>query len=195
MKLISKKSAMMPTIQHAPNEPHVMEAVAVLGDADTFFGFMVPKNLTYITEHQESALRKGKSRSTALLCRAYGEQAVRRNMAMFFVWLKRLWLTDWQDDDIAAMVGGILATKEARLLDYISLLGFFKYLADGRAKLYKATYREVMEAFQTYCPAAKTREASVKARIEAERKPRIDDILSGEQVAELMKKYNKPDNH
>ena len=66
---------------------------------------------------------------------------------------------DWDNLEKSLIATTIANTEQARLLPYTYIVGFFKWLCEGRFPLYAGKLANVMEAFQCYA-----RQASAEVR-------------------------------
>ena len=177
-------------VPYMPQAPHVMQALQKLGSETEFFAIYVPANLYKVCSRQLNAMRTGKSRQVSLIMAAYGTAPVLRCMREHFIWLKMNHLYQWSEQDIDDMAIAILRTVEARLLDWISLLGFFRELASGKIKLYAAGLREVMQAFQDYYKEAHAYDIKLRQELDDERRRAAvpQEKVKKEIIAELIKR-------
>ena len=176
-------------VPYNPTAPHVASALKTMGDEVEFFRPYVPANLYTVFARQINAMRLGKTRQVSLVMAAYGTEPVLRCVREHLIWLKMTNLYNWSDNDVTQLATAILRTEEARLLDFISLLGFFKDVADGKINLFGATQRDVMQALQKYYGGASLRDYKMRKEIETERRinePR--ELLTQEEINELKKK-------
>ena len=179
-------------VPYKPHAPHVMQALQVLGDEKEFFNIYVPANLHTICDRQLNAMRVGKSRQVSLILSAYGTAPVLRCLRLHFIWLKMLNLYSWSETEIDNLAMAILRTVEARLLDWISLLGFFRDIADGRITLYGGSHRDVMQAFQNYFKTARNNDIRLRAILEDEKRKAEapHERVKKEVIEEIIKKAN-----
>ena len=177
-------------VPYTPHAPHVAKALQTLGTEYNFFRYYVPANLHYICRHQENAMRMGKTRQVSLILAAYGTMPVVNTLKEHFIWVNMQNLYGWSDREAEVMAVSILRTEEARLLDWISLLGFFRDIVDGRITLYGGNHRDVMQAFQAYYKTAKLRDNELRTKLarEQEQEQHKAEILRGEAVAKIMEK-------
>ena len=175
-------------VPYTPHAPHVAAALQVLGTEFEFFKQYVPAKLYTNCSDQENKMRQGKTRQTSLILAAYGTEPVLQTLKEHFVWLNLQNLYGWSDREAAMFAMSLLRCEEARLLDWISLLGFFRDIVDGRITLYAGNHRDVMQAFQGYYKTAKLRENELRTRLEREQEQatRKTEILRGEAVAKII---------
>lgn len=178
-------------VPYAPHAPHVAAALQVLGSETEFFRVFVPANLHDVCARQLNAMRLGKTRQVSLIMAAYGTAPVLRCIKEHLIWLKMLLVIDWSAADIEAIAVGILRTEEARLLDWISLLRFFRDIADGRITLYGGNYGSVMQAFQEYNKRARVRDGEMRTQLAQEREQSHAEVLRGEAVAKIIDELKK----
>ncbi len=140
-------------------DPRCKAIIECCGDASKFFGFMTPANLDYIAEHRKDAVRKDKSPSLVMVMLTYGQQATEENIKVFVAYVCIRLGLDWDDFEKTQIASTIANTEEARTLYYVYIVGFFKWLCEGRYPLYAGKLANVMEAFQCYA-----RQASAEVR-------------------------------
>lgn len=175
-------------VPYMPTAPHVAEVMRTMGDESAFFRPFVPANLHAVCCRQLNAMRLGKTHQVSLVMAAYGTEPVLRCIREHLIWLKMTNLYQWNDNEIMQIALAILRTEEARLLDFISLLGFFRDIADGRINLYGATQRDIMVAFQKYYGSAVLRDYKMLKAVEDERKGKEPIVsLSQEEINEIFK--------
>ena len=100
-------------------------------------------------------------------------------------------LYDWSDAEIQLIAVGILRTEEARLLDWITLLRFFRDIADGRITLFGGNYGSVMQAFQEYNRTARVRDGEMRTQLAQEKEKSHAEVLRGEAVAKMIEELKK----
>lgn len=193
MELINnnRRTTAAEIVPYNPKAPHVAEALQQMGDELEFFTIYVPANLHTICDRQENAMRTGKTRQVSLIMAAYGTAPVLRCIKEHLIWLKMLLVIDWSAADIEAIAVGILRTEEARLLDWITLLRFFRDIADGRITLYGGNYGSVMQAFQDYNKRARVRDGEMRTQLAQEREQSHAEVLRGEAVAKMIDELKK----
>ena len=178
-------------VPYNPHAPHVAAALQVLGSETEFFRVFVPANLHDICNRQLNAMRLGKTRQVSLIMAAYGTAPVLRCIKEHLIWLKMQNLYDWSDAEIQLIAVGILRTEEARLLDWITLLRFFRDIADGRITLFGGNYGSVMQAFQDYNRTARVRDGEMRTQLAQEREKSHAEVLRGEAVAKMIEELKK----
>ena len=137
------------------NDPRCKAIVESCGDAARFFGFMTPANLDYIAEHRKDAVCKEKSPALVMVMLTYGQQAAEENIKVFVAYVCIRLGLDWDGFEKSQIASTIANTAEARTLPYTYIVGFFKWLCEGRYPLYAGKLANVMEAFQCYARQAR----------------------------------------
>lgn len=149
----------LPAVRQDTNDPRCKAIVESCGDAARFFGFMTPANLDYIAEHRKDAVCKEKSPALVMVMLTYGQQAAEENIKVFVAYVCIRLGLDWDGFEKSQIASTIANTAEARTLPYTYIVGFFKWLCEGRYPLYAGKLANVMEAFQCYA-----RQASAEVR-------------------------------
>ena len=144
----------LPAVRQDTNDPRCKAIVESCGDAAKFFGFMTPANLDYIAEHRKDAVRKEKSPALVMVMLTYGQQAAEENIKVFVAYTCIRLGLDWDSFEKSQIASTIANTSEARTLPYVYIVGFFKWLCEGRYPLYAGKLANVMEAFQCYAKGA-----------------------------------------
>lgn len=145
----------LPAVRQDTNDPRCKAIVESCGDAAKFFGFMTPANLDYIAEHRQDAVRKEKSPALVMVMLTYGQQAAEENIKVFVAYVCIRLGLDWDGFEKSQIASTITNTAEARTLPYTYIVGFFKWLCEGRYPLYAGKLANVMEAFQFYARQAR----------------------------------------
>ena len=149
----------LPAVLQDTNDPRCKAIAERCGDAARFFGFMTPANLDYIAEHRQDAVRKEKSPALVMVMLTYGQQATEDNIKVFVAYTCIRLGLDWDSFEKSQIASTIANTSEARTLPYVYIVGFFKWLGEGRYPLYAGKLANVMESFQCYA-----RQASAEVR-------------------------------
>lgn len=162
----------LPAVRQDTNDPRCKAIVESCGDAARFFGFMTPANLDYIAEHRKDAVCKEKSPALVMVMLTYGQQATEENIKVFVAYVCIRLGLDWDGFEKSQIASTIANTAEARTLPYTYIVGFFKWLCEGRFPLYAGKLANVMEAFQHYAKGANAEVRKVKEEMEHEQRER-----------------------
>lgn len=162
----------MPAVRQDINDSRCKAIVESCGDAAKFFGFMTPANLDYIAEHRKDAVCKEKSPALVMVMLTYGQQTAEENIKVFVAYVCIRLGLDWDSFEKSQIASTIANTAEARTLPYTYIVGFFKWLCEGRYPLYAGKLANVMEAFQYYAKGASAEVRKVKEDMEHEQRER-----------------------
>lgn len=143
---------------------------AACGSAENYFAAMHPSRLIQITQRHEAAREKGLNPETVLLIKTYGDTAVDDNLRRFVSFANLALDQRWEPVDVGLITQLLLGTAEARLMWYTVLLGFFRWLIEGRSPLYRSTPANVMQAFQRYAKEALPRQRKMQQELAERRK-------------------------
>lgn len=138
--------------------------------SERYFTMMHPSRLMEITERHDAAREKGLNPETVLLMKTYGHAAVDANLRCFVSFANLVLDQSWEPVDVGLITQLLLGTSEARLMWYTVLLGFFRWLIEGRAPLYRSTPANVMQAFQRYAKEALPRQRKMQQELDDRRK-------------------------
>lgn len=145
-------------------------APRIAAASERYFTMMHPSRLIQITQRHETAREKGLNPETVLLMRAYGAECVAQNLMSFVNYGNMMLDQGWDDAEVSVITQLLLGTSEARLMWYTVLLGFFRWLIEGRAPLYRSTPANVMQAFQRYAKEALPRQRKMQQELDDRRK-------------------------
>ena len=135
--------------------------------------------------------------SMVLCMRAYGEQAIRRQIAgRMKMAAMRMGETSIDLADTEIIAEGIATEESAKILGYDMVMRFFRMIELGKFDLYSCKPRNVMEAWQKYAKSAiaeqhKLKERAESAKHDAEWREHQKQVLKGDALKAFMEKKRK----